>query len=279
MPDLVEIWDWISDPSSQATLAFLGTSIVAIIATSWAVIQRIFFKSTKMKKEPVEMTMPVAVGGRKNTIFNFQNLPATINFISNAPITSPYWPDKHEIILDYWSHLRYSFSRKEYVHPLVVKELIGWISDMSSTIVAIDLDSSSKSNRFYGDVEQILIDKRLWLRCSQDSNEYRSPHFLYSYIGTSKTGVQILHCRDCGGGTGVWNYIALLAFEADTAMAPIESASLSRVRIILKILGTVSLGDRYEGVIVFQDDRLVIGKDRSPRKFGGRIADEVLEIR
>ena len=36
-------------------------------------------------------------------------------------------------------------------HPLIVKELLGWISDSSATVVGVDLAAANRSNRFYGE--------------------------------------------------------------------------------------------------------------------------------
>ena len=47
---------------------------------------------------------------------------------------------------------RYSFHRKEYVHPLIVKELLGWISDRNETVVGVDLEAANRSNRFHGGI-------------------------------------------------------------------------------------------------------------------------------
>ena len=47
---------------------------------------------------------------------------------------------------------KYSFQQEEYVHPMIVRELLGWISDRSSTVVGVDLETASQSNRFYGDL-------------------------------------------------------------------------------------------------------------------------------
>ena len=49
-----------------------------------------------------------------------------------------------------WQHLKHSFVREEYVHPLIVQELIGWLSDVGQPIVAVDIGLANRSNRFHG---------------------------------------------------------------------------------------------------------------------------------
>ena len=65
-----------------------------------------------------------------------------------------------------------------------------------------------------------------------------------------------------GGGSGVFGSVCLLSFENDICLSYDAKPNLSgRNRLILKILGTISLGDRYEGMIHYTDGRLIIGPD------------------
>lgn len=59
--------------------------------------------------------------------------------------------------------VRFSFCRDEYVHPLIVRELIGWISDRHETIVGVDLEAANRSNRFFGDVRQRQDGEKRWV--------------------------------------------------------------------------------------------------------------------
>ncbi|MGH7183924.1 MAG: HNH endonuclease, partial [Nitrospiraceae bacterium] len=47
-----------------------------------------------------------------------------------------------------WEQMRFSFVREEFVHPLIVRELLGWLSDPAETIVSVDLGTANRSNRF-----------------------------------------------------------------------------------------------------------------------------------
>lgn len=157
-----------------------------------------------------------------------------------------------------WQYLRYSFQREEFVHPLIVRELLGWISDVGSTVVAIDLGLANRSNQFFGDFSVEMRDGRVWPKCTREGGEF----FVYSYIATSPSGVHMLECYDYGGGSGVFSYVALLAFESDRCLDQNTSSTMAaRNRILLKILGSVHLGDRYSGSIEYRDGKLVIGPD------------------
>jgi HNH endonuclease len=90
--------------------------------------------------------------------------------------------------------LRYSFVREEYIHPRILQELRGWISDRDSTVVGIDLGSANRSNRFYGDIQLSESRGRLWVIWAGENER-----FGYSYIATSPSGVHMVECSDWGG--------------------------------------------------------------------------------
>jgi hypothetical protein len=139
-----------------------------------------------------------------------------------------------------------------------VRELLGWISDVGSTVVAIDLGLANRSNRFFGDFSVEMRDGRVWLKYTREGSEF----FVYSYIAASPSGVHMVECYDWGGGSGVFGYVALLAFESDRRLDQSASGAMAaRNRILLKILGSVGLGDRYSGSIEYHDGKLVIGLD------------------
>jgi len=151
----------------------------------------------------------------------------------------------------------YSFERAEFIHPLIVRELLGWISDPAATVIAVDLTAANRSNRFFGEFSITVRDGRSWAGWVGDKGEY----FTYAHIATSPSGIQMVECYDCGGGSGVFGSVGLFSLERDQALEE-ESAKFSvRPRIILKSLGSVMLGDRYKGKIAYEDGLLVIGPD------------------
>ena len=158
-----------------------------------------------------------------------------------------------------WEQLRYSFYRDEYIHPLIVMELLGWMSDSRATVTSIDLAAANRSNRFFGDFSVYNEDGRIWVQWRGDHNE----SFAYSYIATSPSGVQMVECHDSGGGSGIFAYILLLAFDCDRSLDTDnnETGIPTKERILLKTLGSICLGDRYSGKITYKDGLLAIGPD------------------
>ena len=158
-------------------------------------------------------------------------------------------------------HNRYSFACEEFIHPLIIRELLGWISDSPETIVGVDLESSNKSNRFHGDFEINNRAGRKWVKWT-GSESFGREFFTYAHIATSPTGVEMVECYNCGGGSGIFGYVALFCLDPDRALGEYCSGTIfTRERPVLKILGSICLGDRYEGEIIYKDKFLTIGPD------------------
>ena len=90
---------------------------------------------------------------------------------------------------------RYSFSRAPFVHPRIIGDLIGWISDTGDQVVAINLLDSQQSNRYHGEIAVRRVDNQadspwpwvFWFD-GVDNGEYgygRTPFISYQYLGTT----------------------------------------------------------------------------------------------
>ncbi len=153
---------------------------------------------------------------------------------------------------------RYSFCREEFVNPLIIRELLGWISDSTETIVGVDIVSANRSNRFYGEFNINDRNGRSWVEWVGSGRQF----FMYSHVATSPSGVEMVECYDCGGGSGVFGSVGLFSFERDRALGKDEEGKLNtRERYMLKTLGSIALGDRYGGEISYVDGFLMIGPD------------------
>lgn len=151
---------------------------------------------------------------------------------------------------------KYSFSREEFVHPLIVLELLGWISDSVETICSVDLCTANKSDRFYGDFSIDRVDGLTWVKGRRDMGpDEPSETIHYAHVATTQAGTELVQCHTCGGGSGVFGYIA--AFRVTK-----EEALFGRERIALTILGSIVLGDRYSGRIHYDGQFLRVGPDR-----------------
>ena len=163
---------------------------------------------------------------------------------------------------------RYAFDRDEFIHPRVLRQLLGPISSDGADIVGINLTETSfgyKPNEFTiveGEEGKPLVK---W----DDSQELDSygESFAYRHIATSPSGIDIVYCVDSGGGSGIFVNIGLFYLEQDRALMHAhrhktrERNPLTRERAIIKTLGFIPLGDRYDGKITYSNGLLSIGPD------------------
>lgn len=150
----------------------------------------------------------------------------------------------------------YSFRREEFVHPLIVLELLGWVYNEDETICSVDLCAANKSNRFFGEFSTDHVDGRTWVRGRLDEGpDEPSTTISYAHVATTQAGTELVQCYSCGGGSGVFAWV--VAFRAAQ-----EEALFGQKRIVLTILGSVALGDRYDGSVHYDGRFLNIGPDR-----------------
>ena len=152
---------------------------------------------------------------------------------------------------------RFSFYEEEYIHPRIVHELLGWISDSGSTVVGVDLDVGNKSNKFYGDVSVNRRGNEDWVTWGGEGKS-----FAYRHVATTPSDVEIVECHDWMGGSGIFGTIGLFCLERDRVSDRKEETLTSRDRHVLKILGQFALGDRYKGDISHGNGVLTVGPDR-----------------
>lgn len=157
----------------------------------------------------------------------------------------------------------YSFVRPEFIHPLIVQHLLGWISDRGEPVVAIDLSSANHSNQFYGDFTTTERDGRIWAHWHESTPDPYS--FEYSHIATSASGVQMVECwNNMGsGGSGRFASVGLFSLSYDRALSHAGGKIGTRDRILLKVLGQIGLGDRYFGRVTYENGFLVIAPDEN----------------
>jgi hypothetical protein len=153
------------------------------------------------------------------------------------------------------SESKYSFIREEWINPLIISDLIGWLSDSGNEVIAIDIVGANKSNRYFAD--NISVDNQEPL--PRVTATHGEESFSYRYIGRSLSGVHLLRTWSSGGGTGVFGSIILVTLSEDMSLyiAP-DGAKRSR-RLVLKKIASLALGDRYTGKIFYKWGILSIG--------------------
>ena len=140
--------------------------------------------------------------------------------------------------------------------PLIVRKLLGRISDSGATIVGVDIETANRSNRFYGDFA--IVDDPDGMKVSWDDVDRT---FVYRHVATTPSGIDIVECHDWLGGSGVFSTVALFNLEHDRALESDGKILSSRVRPVLKIQGQFGLGDRYRGNVSYRTGVLKVGPD------------------
>ena len=117
-----------------------------------------------------------------------------------------------------------SFSKTPYVHPLIIKDFVGWVSDKGVIIQSVDLLNAQNSNRYFGDIETRQEGNTLWVSCYEDGE--RISYSLQADLGDGKYALNVL---DGSSGTYVGKHALLVQFG--------EENISGEKRIVLKYLG------------------------------------------
>lgn len=164
----------------------------------------------------------------------------------------------------------YYFEKEPYIHPRIIEDLTSWLSDSGEQVVAVNLLESMGTNRYFGDIkvngkESPLIFYENSEVCEQTDCPMGPPSFGYRFIGKSASGIYVLFTEASGGGTGKFRNLLFASLEKDRGLSYNEknhTLRLDRERWIIKKLGEIPLGDRYEGNLSVKGDVLHIGKDK-----------------
>lgn len=143
-------------------------------------------------------------------------------------------------------------------------------------MVAINVLKSQSSNRYFGDAHVRKIDGQnpfVYLETTTIENgETNHQEFGYEYVGMTKSDIHVLYTSDSGGGSGVFKNLLLLAFEYDNGInCDLDKKTIqpARKRLLLKKLGEISLGDRWDGELKVEGNSIFIGKDKGWFKVSG----------
>jgi len=167
-----------------------------------------------------------------------------LNFLSLTPKTS---------LIRNLTHSKYSFIEPEYINPKIIEDLVGLLSDTGDQVVSINVAKSNKSNRYFGDVTVEKTSSNPIVKATDGEVS-----FAYQYIGHSFSGVHLLRTWDSGGGSGIFCSVVLLTISNDDAIELERQKATKIERFVVKKVGLLPLGDRYEGEIKYRFGILTI---------------------
>ena len=200
-------------------------------------------------------------------------------------------------------HATYSFKTAPFVHPKIVNDLVGSLSDSGDQVVAINLLDSQDSNRYFGEVAvapQLDPATPSWpwvYSVDGEENDDKTlgelwgrPWYAYRYLGSTQSGLDVVHARYSGGGSGIFNRVVFTRTEMDRGvdyplLREVESRTAAarpevRDRELIRLVGKIPLGDRWLGTVeVVGNDVVVRGSDLYERcKLGGTTTMEAVEM-
>jgi hypothetical protein len=182
-----------------------------------------------------------------------------------------------------------SFCQPPFVHPLVIKDLLAWMSDSGDQVVAINLTDANDSNRYYGEIKtrgsgKLAPKHPLVVSTVEESEgtEKSRETVGYEYVGLTSSGLHVLRTWEEGDGTLVPTRLLFLSVEEDQGLADMEigkgdgTLRLARKRLLLRKIGELALGDRWAGALRIDGNKILVGRDQG--QFAHNPKDIVLRL-
>ncbi len=159
------------------------------------------------------------------------------------------------------------------VHPFLVKEFLNWLSDdRPPMITTVDVSAAFNTNKYQNDEVENQDD--WWGVEWQEDLEITTAYcsFGYQWLGKLEDGTHVLEVADWGGGSGVFMDLLFVTFSE----GEILWKGKKEKQLLMSIVGTYTLGDRYEGEIKVLPNKVIIPASSS--YVGGGSIDEEVEL-
>ncbi len=170
------------------------------------------------------------------------------------------------------ANAKFTYSGKP-IHPFIVKEFSNWLSDnRPPMITTVDVAAASDTNK-YMDSEIEKRDNWLFAKTEEMDGDVRLyESFGYHWIGRLANGVHVLETGSSGGGSGFFMDLMFVKFSE----GEIFWENKKENQLLMTIVGTYSLGDRYEGEIRIDGNKVLIPASADQR--GGGSNDKDIEL-
>ena len=140
----------------------------------------------------------------------------------------------------------------EPIHPKLVEEFESWLSDnRPPSTVVVDVAAAFGTNE-YSDVVESLASGLV--RYASGAEWYG-----YEHLGQMTDGTHVLRTASSGGGSGIFQNLLFVRLREDETRTP-EGESYARM--LMEVVGRFVLGDRDDGTVEVQGDRVVVGASR-----------------
>lgn len=143
---------------------------------------------------------------------------------------------------------KYSFVDSEFINPMILGDLCGWLSDTGDQVVSINIADSNKSNRYFGNVDIEKSDSGIpVVKCANEEGWVS-----YKYIGCSFSGLHIVQTWSNSGGSGIFCNVVLVTLSLDSALEFDGAKYAKKSRYVIKLIGFFPLGDHYGGEVSYK---------------------------
>lgn len=139
------------------------------------------------------------------------------------------------------------------IHPKLVEEFEGSLADAGPCpTVVVDVAAAFGTNEYAEAVETTAT----------GLVKYESPAGWYGYVhlGTLEDGTHVLRTASNGGGSGV--FTNLMFVHVDPPRSATSPTGSEFRRVLMHHLGSFPLGDRDDGAVSVEADRVVVGPSR-----------------
>ncbi len=157
------------------------------------------------------------------------------------------------------------------IHPFLLKEFSNWESDCRPPMtVTVDVAAAFESNKYYQDDVKKTED---WWFAQKSADDIHYESFEYKWLGKMANGIHVLEVGDSGGGSGTFMDLMFIKFSEGEYPWDNKKAK----QLLMTIVGTHGLGDRYEGEIKVFPEKVFI--PASTNQQGGGSPEKDVELK
>ena len=146
------------------------------------------------------------------------------------------------------------------IHPGLVQEFSSWISDTElPTTISVDVAAPHRNEYMESDV-RAASGKRVCLDSRDIATDQKDGGwFCYEWLGKLNNGLHVLKTADGGQFGGIFLNLFFVRFDKGEGYT---QEGEKRERLLMTIARTFVLGDRDDGEIEVQADKVIVGKSR-----------------
>ncbi len=157
------------------------------------------------------------------------------------------------------------------IHPFLLEKFSNWISDYRPPIiVAVDVVAAFETNEYQNEIVKKLENGWWFAERGEDVSNYES--FEYKWHGKMANGIHVVEVGSNGGGSGTFMDLIFLKVSEGS----ISWEDKQEKQVVLTIVKTFNLGDRYDGEVKVFPNKVLI--KQSKNQYGGGAIDHDIEL-